>query len=61
MTDRVRKKARKESDPKSKQMMSICTVIGGCGLIGFGDIATFDNRPNFPFRAWTIVHAHQKI
>ena len=37
------------------------TSFGGCGLFGFRDIATFQKRPNFPFRAWTIVHGHQKI
>ena len=37
------------------------TNFGGCGLSGFRDIATFQKRPNFPFRAWTIVHGHQKI
>ena len=26
----------------------------GCGLSDFGDIATFQKRPNFPFGAWTI-------
>ena len=36
------------------------TSLGGCGLSGFGDIATFQKRPNFPFGAWTIVHGHQK-
>ena len=30
----------------------------GCGLSCFGDIATFQKRPNFPFGAWTIVHGH---
>ena len=35
------------------------TSFGRCGL--FGDIATFQKRPNFPFGAWTIVHGHQKI
>ena len=35
--------------------------FGGRGLSCFGDIATFQKRPNFPFRAWTIVHGHQKI
>ena len=35
--------------------------FGGRGLSGFRDIATFRKRPNFPFRAWTIVHGHQKI
>ena len=32
---------------------------------GFGDMATFQKQPNFPFGAWTIsmviVHGHQKI
>ena len=37
------------------------TSFGGCGLSGFGDIATFQKRPNFPFEAWTIVHGHGKI
>ena len=37
------------------------TNFGGCDLFGFGDIATFKKRPNFPFRPWTIVHGHQKI
>ena len=35
--------------------------FGGRDLSGFGDIATFQKRPNFPFGAWTIVHGHQKI
>ena len=39
----------------------IHTNFGGCGLSGFGDIATFQKWPNFPFGAWTIVHGHQKI
>ena len=26
------------------------TNFGGCGLSGFGDMATFQKRPNFPFR-----------
>ena len=37
------------------------TSFGGCGLSSFGDIATFQKRPNFPFGAWTIVHGHRKI
>ena len=37
------------------------TSFDGCGLSGFGDIATFQKRPNFPFRAWTIVLGHRKI
>ena len=34
------------------------TSFGGRGLSGFGDMATFQKRPNFPFGAWTIVHGH---
>ena len=37
------------------------TNFGGCGLFGFGDIATLQKRPNFPFDPWAIVHGHQKI
>ena len=37
------------------------TNFGGRGLSGFGDMATFQKRPNFPFGAWTIVHGHRKI
>ena len=33
----------------------------GRGLFGFGDMTTFQKRPNFPFQPWTIVHGHQKI
>ena len=32
------------------------TKFGGCGISGFGEIATFQIWPNFPFRPWTIVH-----
>ena len=39
----------------------IHTNFGGRGLSGFGDMATFQKRPNFPFVAWTIVHGHGKI
>ena len=35
--------------------------FGGCDFFGFGDMATFQKRPNFPFGAWTIVHGHRKI
>ena len=28
---------------------------------GFGDMATFQKWPNFPFGAWTIVHGHRKF
>ena len=37
------------------------TSCGGCSLSGFGDMATFQKRPNFAFGAWTIVDGHQKI
>ena len=37
------------------------TIFGGSSPSGFGDMATFQKRPNFPFGAWTIVHGHQKI
>ena len=30
------------------------TSFDGCGLSGFGDMATFQKWPNFPFGAWTI-------
>ena len=35
--------------------------FGGRGSSGFGDMATFQKRPNFPFDPWTIVHGHPKI
>ena len=40
------------------------TNFGGCGLFGFGVMASFaclQKRPKFPFRPWTIVHGGQKI
>ena len=37
------------------------TNFDGRGLFSFGDMATFQKQPNFPFRPWTIVHGHQKI
>ena len=37
------------------------TSFGGCRLSSFGDLATFQKRPNFTFGAWTIVHGHRKI
>ena len=37
------------------------TDFGVCDPFGFGDIATFQKWPNFPFGAWTIVHGHRKI
>ena len=36
-----------EGDVKCMQ-----TNFGGHGLFGFGDIATFQIRPNFPFGPW---------
>ena len=39
----------------------IHTSFGGRDPSGFGDMATFQKRPNFPFGAWTIVHGHGKI
>ena len=35
--------------------------FGGRGFSGFGDMAIFQKQPNFPFRAWAIVHGHRKI
>ena len=37
------------------------TSFGGRDPSGFGDMATFQKWPNFPFGAWTIVHGHRKI
>ena len=37
------------------------TSFSGRYPSGFGDMATFQKRPNFPFGAWTIVHGHRKI
>ena len=39
----------------------IHTSFGGRDPSGFGDMATFQKWPNFPFGAWTIVHGHRKI
>ena len=39
----------------------IHTNFDGRGLSGFGDMATFQKRPYFPFGAWTIVHGHEKM
>ena len=39
-------------------VMCMHTSFDGCGLSGFGDIATFQKWPNFPFGAWTIVHGY---
>ena len=35
--------------------------FGGRGLFGFGDMATFQKRPNFPFGAWTIAMVIEKF
>ena len=37
------------------------TSFGGRSFFGFGDMATFQKQPNFPFETWTIVHGHRKI
>ena len=37
------------------------TNFCGYGLSSFGDIATFQNWPNFPFGPWTTVHGSQKF
>ena len=37
------------------------TNFGGCDPSSFGDMATFQKQPNFPFGAWTIVHGHRKF
>ena len=37
------------------------TSFSGRGFSGFGDMATFQKRPNFFFGAWTIVHGSGKI
>ena len=39
----------------------VYTSFGGRGFSDFGDMATFQKWPNFPFGAWTIVHGHQKF
>ena len=39
----------------------IHTSFGERDPSGFGDMATFQKWPNFPFGAWTIVHGHEKI
>ena len=35
--------------------------FGGRDFFGFGDMATFQKWPNFPFRSWTIVHGCGEI
>ena len=51
-----------------KKFMQVCvdvtymyTNFGGRDFSGFGDTATSQKRPNFPFDPWTIVHGQQKI
>ena len=39
----------------------IHTSFGRRDPSGFGDMATFQKQPNFPFDPWTIVHGHGKI
>ena len=36
------------------------TSFGGRDPSGFGDMATFQKRPNFPFGAWTIIKTFKK-
>ena len=36
-------------------MSSACTpILVGVAFFGFGDMATIQKGPNFPFRAWTM-------
>ena len=42
-------------------VMCMYASFGGRDLFGFGDMATFQKWPNFPFGVWTIVHGHWKI
>ena len=39
----------------------IHTSFGGRDPSGFGDMATFQKRPNFPFGAWTIFMVMEKF
>ena len=47
--------------PVGVDVTCIHTSFGGRDPFSFGDMATFQKRPNFPFGAWTIVHGHRKI
>ena len=47
--------------PIGTEVMCMHTSFGGRDFFSFGDMATFQKQPNFPFGAWTIVHGHQKI
>ena len=35
--------------------------FGGRDLFSFGDMATFQKRPNFPFGAWTIPWSSENL
>ena len=37
------------------------TSFGGRGLSDFGDMATIQKRPNFPFGAWTIPWSSKSL
>ena len=39
-------------------VMCMHTSFDGCDHSGFGDMATFQKRPNFPFGHGLIVHDH---
>ena len=41
-----------------REIMYLYIKFGGRGFFSFGDIATFQKWPNFPFEPWTIVHGH---
>ena len=47
--------------PVGVDVMCMYTNFGGRGFCSFGDMATFQIWPNFPFGPWAIVHGHQKI
>ena len=43
-------------------VMYMHTDFGGRGFYGFGDMATFQKQPNFPFGAWSsknLIHQNQ--
>ena len=42
-------------------VMCMHTSFDGRDPSSFGDMATFQKRPNFPFRAWTIVQVMEKF
>ena len=39
----------------------IHTSFGGRDPSSFGDMATFQKRPNFPFGAWTIMEKFNRL